>query len=76
MMIKCKMGLTGIEPHSVTECKDSNLQQSPESGAAESGAFGSDLCQIDGQLQEIVKAWPALSPAVRLQILELTQQGD
>jgi|GEM_PF-5178254 len=62
------MGLTGIEPNSVTDSGSIDLQQSSESGAAESGAVGPDSCQIDSRLQVIIDAWPSLSDESKSEI--------
>jgi hypothetical protein len=65
------MWLTGIEPDSITDCESIDLEQSSKSGAAESGAVGSGLCQSDSQLQEIIDAWPGLPAGVQTVILKL-----
>jgi hypothetical protein len=69
------MGLTGIERDSVTDCDSIDLQQLPESGAAESGAVGPESCQFDSQLQTLIDAWPGLSEVVRTEILNLIHRS-
>ena len=42
-------------------------------GGAESGAVGGEIDHLEPDLAEIVKAWPALSAAVRKGIVEMVR---
>ena len=69
------MGLTGIEPDSVSSLQHSNLQEMVKDGAAESGAVGSESCQYVSRLQEIIDAWPELPAEIQAEILETIRQN-
>jgi hypothetical protein len=53
---------TGFETVDATSISDKDLRHPPIQGAAESGAFDTDL-------QVLIKAWPSLPGAVRMNIV-------
>ena len=66
-----KLGVTGLEPPTVTTCKDSSLRKSSAAGGAESGAVGRQTTPDDPELRRVVAAWPTLLDPIRRAVLAL-----
>jgi hypothetical protein len=70
------MGDEGLEPPDVNHLKDRDLGQTPETGAAESGAVGPISAELAEDLARITIAWPSLSEPIRRAMIALVEAGQ
>lgn len=71
------MGDEGLEPKVPTACEASGCEKQPPLGGAESGAVLPDsVSELPPELAIIVRRWPALSAAVRQQIMALVKEDN
>ena len=76
----CLLGDTGREPSGVKGFGDKKLQKQPCGRGAVSGAesgvfrdFDLPAGRQDPDLQQVIDAWPTLSPTVRKDILDMVE---
>lgn len=67
------MGATGLEPDSVSDDSDKDLQKSPVDRGSESGAVSGDFASIDPAFAELANAWPTLPLKDRAAILGIVR---
>ena len=66
----------GLGPDSVSTCDEDDLRHLPTPGAAESGAVDAPNATLDPILGLVIERWPALSEAVKADIIALAQQAS
>jgi hypothetical protein len=67
------MDRQGLELETVTSCNDKGLRESPESGAAKSGAILAESVASDPDLEAFIRAWPTLPERVKRAVLAMVK---
>ncbi len=65
------MGGKGLEPPTITPCKNNTLRQPGAASGAESGAVGAENASLAHELTVVIEAWPELPQAVRAGIVAM-----
>jgi len=66
----------GTEPASVSDYITKDLQNSPSSTNAESGAVSASVVFSDSELQTVVAAWPSLPKAIKAGIVAMVKSDQ
>lgn len=65
----------GLDTINASHNPVNDLRQSPFSGAAESGAVGSESGSVDPELARLIEGWPFLTPSDRAAILAIVNKA-